>query len=106
MIDRILVEGDVDAAAVDVTLAAGVPGDHPVGVLDQDRAHELPPVVGGAGARTWQATRWSSATSTSAGTSTRQRGCTSGQRVWKRQPGGGRSGLGTSPASTALSRRR
>ena len=29
-----------------------------------------------------------------------QRGMTCGQRVWKRQPAGGASGLGTSPAST------
>ena len=36
----------------------------------------------------------------SSGMSMRQRGITCGQRVWKRQPGGGASRLGTSPPST------
>ncbi len=39
--------------------------------------------------------------SSSIGTSTRQRSMTKGQRVWKRQPGGGERGLGTSPWSGA-----
>src|SRR5271157_6258634 len=33
-----------------------------------------------------------------------QTGMTAGQRVWKRQPGGGAAGLGTSPFRTIRSR--
>src|SRR5688500_5717434 len=45
----------------------------------------------------WQATLWPEETSLRAGVSTEQRGIARGQRVWKRQPGGGDSALGTSP---------
>src|SRR6185503_5157777 len=52
----------------------------------------------------WQATRLPGAISMSFGASTLQRGITWGQRVWKAQPGGGLTGLGTSPCSTRLRR--
>ena len=41
----------------------------------------------------------------SVGASGAQRAMACGQRGWKRQPHGGLSGLGTSPASTTSSRR-
>src|SRR5262249_8714089 len=41
--DRIIREGHVDALAVDVALAALLPGDHPVGVLDQRGGHAMAP---------------------------------------------------------------
>jgi hypothetical protein len=53
----------------------------------------------------WHATRCSSPSFRSGGTSVLQRvGCTYGQRVWKRQAGGGFAGLGMSPASRIVSR--
>src|SRR5579883_809075 len=56
--------------------------------------------VGAPSSFRWQAAKWSSPVSFSAGVSTRQRSKTKGQRVWKRQPLGGLAGLGTSPLST------
>src|SRR5690606_18803944 len=49
----------------------------------------------------WQYTRWAGSrrTSDSAGTTVEHGSNTSGQRVWKRQPGGGSIGDGTSPSS-------
>ena len=44
-----------------------------------------------------QATKWPEATSTRGGSVRRQASSAIGQRVWKRQPLGGRAGLGTSP---------
>src|SRR5829696_8928246 len=51
----------------------------------------------------WQATRWPSPTSSSGGSSSVERGAdsrSSGQRVRKRHPEGGASGLGMSPSRT------
>jgi hypothetical protein len=47
----------------------------------------------------WHATNRPS-TGAKVGASSAQRGMACGQRGWKRQPDGGLSGLGTSPAST------
>ena len=53
----------------------------------------------------WHATSWPGSSSRSGGTSSWQRvGWTYGQRVWKRQAGGGFAGLGRSPASRIVSR--
>ena len=38
--DRAIAKGDVYIAAVDVTLGALVPGDDPVGILDDGRGHD------------------------------------------------------------------
>src|SRR3954453_2732318 len=54
--------------------------------------------------RKWHATWWPGSISRRAGTSSLHRGTIYGQRVWKRQPGGGLSGLGTSPCTTSLVR--
>ena len=51
----------------------------------------------------WHATLWFAATSLRTGTSSAQRGIACGQRVWKRQPEGGASALGTSPAIVSRS---
>ena len=48
----------------------------------------------------WQATGWSWPRSTRAGSSTAQISCAFQQRVLKRQPLGGLTGLGTSPSRT------
>ncbi len=48
----------------------------------------------------WHATKWPGRTSRHAGTSARHRSTASGQRVWKRHPGGGAVGLGISPVSS------
>ena len=53
----------------------------------------------------WHAATCPGAISTSGGSSRAQRSMTNGQRVWKRQPEGGLSGDGTSPASTISSSR-
>src|SRR6185369_3318408 len=53
----------------------------------------------------WQAAARPLASATSAGISARQRSRTCGQRVWKRQPGGGAIGLGTSPSRMMRFRR-
>jgi hypothetical protein len=45
----------------------------------------------------WQALVWPVASVRSAGCSTLQRGMACGQRGWKAQPVGGRSGEGNSP---------
>src|SRR6185437_2113348 len=50
------------------------------------------------GSRRWHAAKCIGATSRSFGSSTLHRSKAYGQRVWKRQPGGGLIGLGTSPA--------
>src|SRR5581483_998518 len=47
----------------------------------------------------WQATAWSGVCGVRAGATSAQTGMTWGQRVRKRQPDGGSSGLGRSPAS-------
>src|SRR3954449_2066934 len=51
----------------------------------------------------WQAAKWLGAVSSSGGSSAAHFGIANGQRVWKRQPLGGLSGEGTSPASTISS---
>ena len=56
--------------------------------------------------RTKQAAQWPGAFSSNGGVSRRQTSWTSGQRVWKRQPGGGSIGLGISPCSTMRCRAR
>ena len=50
---------------------------------------------------TWQAARWPPPKSVISGSSSVHRSIATGQRVWKRQPGGGAIGLGISPASSA-----
>ena len=58
----------------------------------------------------WQATRCPARRPAATGSSTAQRSVANGQRVWKRQPRGGSTGLGTSPVrmirSRAAARRR
>ena len=66
-------------------------------------------VAGAAGTRSstsasvsgkWQAARLPPSLASSGGSSVRQTSCAFQQRVWKRQPGGGLVGDGTSPVST------
>src|SRR5690606_36195913 len=47
--------------------------------------------------RRWQETKWPGPTCCNRGVSARQRASAYGQRVWKWHPGGGVTGLGTSP---------
>src|SRR5579884_760361 len=54
----------------------------------------------------WQAARWPRAYSVSCGSTLRQISVARGQRVWKRQPDGGRIGLGGSPPTIGRSRER
>ena len=54
--------------------------------------------------RAKQATRWPGATLASGGTSRRQMSIASGQRGWKRQPGGGSARLGGAPFEALLGR--
>src|SRR5581483_8247737 len=65
--------------------------------------------AGRPGATRWHATKCPLANSLSGGSSSLDWGAergSSGQRVWKRQPDGGASGLGTSPSSTVRLRER
>ena len=52
----------------------------------------------GNGSAKWQAQQWPGATSLNSGSFSEQMPCAIGQRVWKRQPVGGSSGDGGSPA--------
>ena len=52
----------------------------------------------------WQATKLPPPISSNTGSSILQRSRACGHRVWKRQPEGGLSGLGTSPSSSRRSR--
>ena len=60
----------------------------------------------GAGFLEPESTRQPGASSRQGGTAARQCSSACGQRGWKRQPGGGASGLGSSPATGAGRRRR
>src|SRR5262249_17459188 len=51
----------------------------------------------------WHATWWLGDTSRKGGSTSEQRGIAKGQRVWNRQPLGGLSGEGISPAKTLSS---
>ena len=90
-------------------------GDHAEGAAELGAGREAHPAATisaasaarrGAGrprATRWQATRWPGANSASGGSSSVDAGAdrgSSGQRVRKRQPDGGASGLGTSPSSS------
>ena len=66
------------------------------GAVAGARHVDLAPAVAGDGAAL--------APVSSCGASARQRSIASGQRVWKRQPGGGSSGLGTSPCEQRCAR--
>ena len=59
--------------------------------------------LGGSGK--WHAARWPGASSSSGGSVVWQMSCAFQHLVWNRQPGGGFSGLGTSPVSRIRSRR-
>ena len=68
-------------------------------------AHRLTGEPYRAGSGKWQATRWPGASSFSGGSTVWQISCAFQHRVWNRHPGGGFSGLGTSPVSRIRSRR-
>src|SRR5579884_974418 len=54
----------------------------------------------------WQAARWPPGYSANGGSTVLQTSVARGQRVWKRQPGGGSIGLGGAPGMTTRSRAR
>src|SRR4051794_37978749 len=98
--------GAADAAAGRTAASASAQANTARLVLCMDPATRA---TGKTGAYTlrgwWQAARWPSRCGTSGGSSVVQISVAFGQRVGKRQPGGGDAGLGTSPRSTIRSRR-
>src|SRR5262245_66121923 len=41
--DAIAIKGDVDATAIDMPAGSLIPGDDPIGILDDGRCHLTPP---------------------------------------------------------------